>query len=339
MKIMKISDNNNFKMRSSHCKCSVKKGVLRNFALQENICARVSFSMKFIKNETLAQVLFYEFRKISEGTFFTEHIWATASGKYSLTFKQELLNKTQRRFLKELAIPILFAHNKDKETQKRKSSEAKAKRQLCEDAILHQYKVDRFEFECNTKEKQTEITFESVVTCIEKVNFGVHCCIETLSKQQNVSETETSEMENETCKDCDYVNKKDDGGVDTNPTLKPSMAAFYCLLDLILLKKCLFMTCLSPTTISNFVFKGSQLIVKMKYQEDHQLIWKSQPNCNHYSIGNLTSAASVLFDSNTYQRLACFFDLTGIQWITKTRYAIQNRFLLGTVNRNCIKKS
>ena len=91
------------------------------------------------------------------------------------------------------AIPTSFAHNKDKQTQKRKASamreEAKAKRQLCE--CLHQEEVDRFKFECNTNEKQTQIIFESVVTCIEKVDFGVQCYIETLSEQQNASEAET----------------------------------------------------------------------------------------------------------------------------------------------------
>ena len=36
---------------------------------QENTCAR-----DFIKKETLVEVLSYEFRKISENTFFTEHL-------------------------------------------------------------------------------------------------------------------------------------------------------------------------------------------------------------------------------------------------------------------------
>ena len=135
------------------------------------------------------------------------------------------------------------------------------------------------------------------------------------------------------------LTKKNDGGGDTNKTPKPSKVAFvvYWTSLLILLKKCLFMTCLSPPTISNFVFKGSKLIIKMKCQENHETIWKS--NCKHYSVGNLISAASVLSSGNTYQRLACFFDLTGLQWITKTSYAIQNRFLLGIVNRDYIKKS
>ena len=53
---------------------------------QENTCVKVSFLIKlqaqacnFIKKETLAQVFSYEFCKISKNTFFTEHLWATAS--------------------------------------------------------------------------------------------------------------------------------------------------------------------------------------------------------------------------------------------------------------------
>ena len=59
--------------------------------------------------------------------------------------------------------------------------------------MLHQEEVNCLQFECNTNEIQTEITFESVVTCIEKGNFEMYCCVETLSKQQNVSEAKLSE--------------------------------------------------------------------------------------------------------------------------------------------------
>ena len=49
--------------------------------LQENTCARVPFLVKFnfIKKETLVQVFSSEFCEISKNTFFTEHLWATAS--------------------------------------------------------------------------------------------------------------------------------------------------------------------------------------------------------------------------------------------------------------------
>ena len=52
--------------RSSHHRCSVKKGVLRNFTdSQENTC---------------------EFWKISKNTFFTEHLWTTASGNIETAY-------------------------------------------------------------------------------------------------------------------------------------------------------------------------------------------------------------------------------------------------------------
>ena len=47
---------------------------------QENTCARVSFFCNFVKKETVAQVFSCEFCEISKNTFFTEHLWATASG-------------------------------------------------------------------------------------------------------------------------------------------------------------------------------------------------------------------------------------------------------------------
>ena len=86
--------------------------------------------------------------------------------------------------------------------------------------------------------------------------------------------------------------------------------------------------------------KRSQMIVKMKCEDNHKKVWESQPNCNRYSVGNLTSAASVLFSANTFQRLPQFFDLAGIQWISKSSfYAIQNRYLHGIVNRTFMLKS
>ena len=62
-----------------------KKGVIRNFTkFTENTCTIVSFfaeACNFIKKETLAQVFSCEFCDISKNTFFTEHIWATASAQ------------------------------------------------------------------------------------------------------------------------------------------------------------------------------------------------------------------------------------------------------------------
>ena len=77
--------------KSSHRRCSVRKGVLRNFVNSlENACARVFFLIKlqapcnFIKKETLAQVFSCDFCEISKNTFFTEHLQTTASKKTPL---------------------------------------------------------------------------------------------------------------------------------------------------------------------------------------------------------------------------------------------------------------
>ena len=58
-----------------------KKGVLRNFAklTVKHLCLSLFFN-NFIKKETLAQVFSCDFWDISRNTFFTEYIWATASG-------------------------------------------------------------------------------------------------------------------------------------------------------------------------------------------------------------------------------------------------------------------
>ena len=67
---------------SSRQEVFCKKDILRNFAkftwvsfllkLQDSVC-------NFIKKETLAQVFSCEFCEISKNTYFTEHVWTTAS--------------------------------------------------------------------------------------------------------------------------------------------------------------------------------------------------------------------------------------------------------------------
>ena len=73
--------------RSSHWRCSVRKGVPRNFAkfIGKHLCHGLflkkvaGLGVTFIKKETLAQVFSCKFCKISKKTFFTEHLWVTAS--------------------------------------------------------------------------------------------------------------------------------------------------------------------------------------------------------------------------------------------------------------------
>ena len=67
--------------KSSHRRCSIKKGVLRNFVkyIGKHLCQSSFFHKiaglrpaNFIKKETLAQVFFCEFCEIFKNTFFIE---------------------------------------------------------------------------------------------------------------------------------------------------------------------------------------------------------------------------------------------------------------------------
>ena len=62
--------------RSTQRRCSVKRGVIKNFAkfTGKHLCQ----SLFLIKKETLAQIFSCEFCKICMNTFFTEHLWSTA---------------------------------------------------------------------------------------------------------------------------------------------------------------------------------------------------------------------------------------------------------------------
>ena len=72
------------KGRSSHRRCFVKKGVLRNFAklTGKHLCQ--SLFLNKVKKETLAKVFYCEFCEISKNTFSVEHLQTTASGKVVL---------------------------------------------------------------------------------------------------------------------------------------------------------------------------------------------------------------------------------------------------------------
>ena len=85
----KIPDTENF--RSSHRRCSVKKGVLRNPAkfTAKYLCQSLFFIKvaglrlaTLLKKETLAQVFSCEFCEISKNIFFTELLWTTTSEIY-----------------------------------------------------------------------------------------------------------------------------------------------------------------------------------------------------------------------------------------------------------------
>ena len=82
-KTLFITAQKHIQSRNSHWRCSMKKVLLEILQnSQENACVRVSFLIKLIKKETLAQVLSCEFCEISKNTFLTEHIWTTASVRF-----------------------------------------------------------------------------------------------------------------------------------------------------------------------------------------------------------------------------------------------------------------
>ena len=78
----------NVSFRSSHLRCSVRKGVLRNFAelTGKHLCQSLFFNKvaplgpaTLLKKDTLAQVLCCEFCEISRNTFSAEHLQTTPS--------------------------------------------------------------------------------------------------------------------------------------------------------------------------------------------------------------------------------------------------------------------
>ena len=74
-------------IRSSHPKCSIKKGVVSDFVKFKGkyLCRKLFFKklrmwgLQLYEKETLGQLFFCEFCEISKSAFFTEHLLATAS--------------------------------------------------------------------------------------------------------------------------------------------------------------------------------------------------------------------------------------------------------------------
>ena len=81
----------NLRTTSSHRKCSIKKGVPRNFSkfTGQHLCQGFFFNKvaglpkacNYIKKETVPQMFCCEFCEI-KNAFFTEHLWSTASREH-----------------------------------------------------------------------------------------------------------------------------------------------------------------------------------------------------------------------------------------------------------------
>ena len=84
--------------------------------------------------------------------------------------------------------------------------------------------------------------------------------------------------------------------------------------------------------------EGSELIVQLICSDKHKTTWISQPSAQRYLKENLNLAATVLSNANAFQKNSKYFEITNIQWITKTSYySIQDKFLARIVNKNYSK--
>ena len=84
--VMYLTSNIMQNDRSSHRRCSVRRGALRSFAkfTEKHLCQSLFFNKAAglrpaTKKETLVQVFSCEFCKFSKNTFFAEHLGATSS--------------------------------------------------------------------------------------------------------------------------------------------------------------------------------------------------------------------------------------------------------------------
>ena len=89
--VQHIVVQNSVKTRSSYRRCSVKKGVRRNFIkfTGKHLCQSLyliklqDWSATLSKQTLAKQVFSCKFSKISKNIFFTEYVWATASIKHT----------------------------------------------------------------------------------------------------------------------------------------------------------------------------------------------------------------------------------------------------------------
>ena len=87
----------------------MKKGVFRCFYFTNFTGIVLCKSpCNFITKETLAQVLSWEFFKRSMSTFFTEHLWTTASAEIAIAVKTMKITTSQLTPLKVLPNSVTY---------------------------------------------------------------------------------------------------------------------------------------------------------------------------------------------------------------------------------------
>ena len=84
-------------LRSSNQRCSINS-VLEGFLIK--LAWNLREACNFIKKEILPQVFSCAFCEISKNTFFTEHLWTTASGVFRVIgFLKKIDNSSADKFL------------------------------------------------------------------------------------------------------------------------------------------------------------------------------------------------------------------------------------------------
>ena len=100
----------------------------------------------------------------------------------------------------------------------------------------------------------------------------------------------------------------------------------------LLLQSC--STCSANATIEKLAPKSSAILVHLKCVREHINLWRSQPLIRNYYQGNIRMAASVLFSSNTFEKMKTYFELAAIPFVSKSSfYRIQGKYLFGVANK------
>ena len=238
--------------------------------------------------------------------------------------------------------------------------EQATKKQLCEDAIVHHSNWQEHEYEFNTKEVQATTTMKCTATqtIVKKtMDKGTQTESQETENEQVVEDNvmttfnedsndihSVHEPDSSFCEDVDDTDTEDTDTETvefqhTETNLAPSKSAFIIYWSSLVVLLCRCLTCGVLASIKKCTVRGSLLIVEMICKNAHKNIWRSQPLINRSAHGNIKLSASVLVSSNTFIKLAKYFELADIQWITKTRYyLIQKKYLAGVVNEYWLKE-
>ena len=91
--------------------------------------------------------------------------------------------------------------------------------------------------------------------------------------------------------------------------------------------------CSANAIIEKLTRKGSAILVQLKCVRGHINLWISQSLLRSYYQGNIRMAASVLFISNTFEKMKKHFELAAIPFASKSSfYRIQGKYLFGVTN-------